>query len=585
MLGKDVLKLQYFTEADLNRYVRILLLTSNQIGVQVWKSILFIRYLSNRTEETDEDCRDLRRRLDDFYARGDNGLGEGPAASTSKLTITCNPGSFPLARKFEGMSPLVKITMESHSRYFFEKLHCDQLELIGAGTYGNVFSLLKDGQKLGVVMKLFAEVTKRELAMSVAGNDAAAAAYERILQKGKDMMRNTRIDLPPFAVLSADTGGPVGITFFPTETSRGEFGMTALFMEEGVECAQPEVESLARRFKDPNGRVKKEDWMQVASFMSCFLSSLQSMHAQGISNCDVKPANYVWFDATRKSGPIYYLGRSENSQGRKVTGAFIDFGMGKFPKIEYLSDSDYKSATSVTHTLGDARRSAGILRTALDDADSTSGTKTAATHARTTLSLEPYQVTPLELHQRMGCVPSLKTSGPLRPQRAGKAGGTSGCMPPESTPSAVDGRYPGFAWQKIDVFAAGMTLVAILNGTGHLSQRVTAHDRQDCLITEAEPDALWHTFLNKTSLPTLGLKDVPPDWVDAIDLVRCLTRKDPDQTLALQHPFIKSLERYMPDQPKRKADHPVANKGHAAEKKARGTALLLPCTRHTAAPS
>ena len=143
------------------------------------------------------------------------------------------------------------------------------------------------------------------------------------------------------------------------------------------------------------------------------------------------------------------------------------------------------------------------------------------------------------------------------------------------------------AVQKIDMFSAGMTLVAILNGTGHLSQKLLAHDRT--LITEARPDALWHTFLNKTKLSTLGLENVPPDWADAIDLVRCLTRKDPDQridaTLALQHPFIKSLERYMPDQPKRKADHPVANKGHAGEKNARGIALLLPCTRHTAAPS
>ena len=90
------------------------------------------------------------------------------------------------------MSALVKITMESHSRYFFEKLHCNQLELIGAGTYGNVFSLLKDGQKLGVVMKLFAEVTKRELAVSVAGNDAAAAAYERIFEQDETLYLGPR---------------------------------------------------------------------------------------------------------------------------------------------------------------------------------------------------------------------------------------------------------------------------------------------------------------------------------------------------------------------------------------------------------
>ena len=80
-----------------------------------------------------------------------------------------------------------------------------------------------------------------------------------------------------------------------------------------------------------------------------------------------------------------------------------------------------------------------------------------------------------------------------------------------------------------------------MNGTGHISQRVLAHDRS--LITEAEPDALWHTFLNKTQLSTLGLKVVPPDWAHAIELVRCVTRKDPDQliaaTLAPQHPFIK----------------------------------------------
>ena len=116
---------------------------------------------------------------------------------TSKLTITCIPGNFSLVSKFQGMSALVKITMESHSRYFFEKIYCEQLELIGAGTYCNVFSLLKDGQKLGVAMKLVAEVTKGERAVSVAGNDVAAAAYERILQKGKDMMRNTWINLPP----------------------------------------------------------------------------------------------------------------------------------------------------------------------------------------------------------------------------------------------------------------------------------------------------------------------------------------------------------------------------------------------------
>ena len=167
----------------------------------------------------------------------------------------------------------------------------------------------------------------------------------------------------------------------------------------------------------------------------------------------------------------------------------------------------------MTHTHEDARRSVDILRTALADAVSTTGAKTATKHALTTLSLEPYQVTPLKLHQRMGCVPSLKTSGPLRPQRAGKAWGTTGFMP-RSTQSAVDGLYPGFAWQKIDMFSAGMTLVAILNGTGHLSQKLLAHYRT--LITEAQPDALWHTFLNKTKLSTFGLENMPPDWAEAM---------------------------------------------------------------------
>jgi hypothetical protein len=359
VLGQYVLKLQFFAQGDMNRYVRILLLTSNQIGGQVRQSILFVRYLSNKTEETDEDCIDLRRRLEDAFAREH---GQGSEGLTSKLTITCLPGNSSLARKFEGMPQHVKATLELHSRYFNEKLNCDQLELIGAGTFGNAFSLLKDGKKLGVVMKLYTEVIKRERAVAVAGNDAAAAAYEKILQKGKEVMRNTRIDLQPFAVNADIIGGPVGITFFPTDTGRGEFGMAALFMEEGIECAQPEVESLALRFRDPDGRVKREDWMQLASFMHCYLSSLQSMHFQGIANLDVKPANYVWVDACRKTGPIHYLGKSEHSPGRKVTGAFIDFGMGKFPKVKYLSDSDYKSATSPTDTHGDARqRSAGIL--------------------------------------------------------------------------------------------------------------------------------------------------------------------------------------------------------------------------------
>jgi len=54
-------------------------------------------------------------------------------------------------------------------------------------------------------------------------------------------------------------------------------------------------------------------------------------------------------------------------------------------------------------------------------------------------------------------IPSLKTQGPLRPspQRAGKAGGTTGYMAPESVPTAIDGLYPcpGYAWQKMDVFS------------------------------------------------------------------------------------------------------------------------------------
>ena len=75
VFGKHVLKLQYFAKPDLNRIIRILPLTSNQVGVQVRKSILCVRYLSNRTEETFGDCKDLRRRLEDYYPLGDNGLG------------------------------------------------------------------------------------------------------------------------------------------------------------------------------------------------------------------------------------------------------------------------------------------------------------------------------------------------------------------------------------------------------------------------------------------------------------------------------------------------------------------------------
>jgi serine/threonine protein kinase len=123
--------------------------------------------------------------------------------------------------------------------------------------------------------------------------------------------------------------------------------------------------------------------------------------------------------------------------------------------------------------------------------------------------------------------------------------GTITYTPPETIPPLPGGAefLTARDYQAGDMWSVGVVLANVLGGSGLRISMLGSHDKT--IFAQAEDRVIW-TKLNKLSAALKENGMVPDQWTDAMDLLRSLTRHDPQERMTaaevLQHPFLKKAE-------------------------------------------
>jgi hypothetical protein len=168
----------------------------------------------------------------------------------------------------------------------------------------------------------------------------------------------------------------------------------------------------------------------------------------------------------------------------------------------------------------------------------------------------------LSLELVTGCFPDsrrdLKTTIRTEiPRQRQKGWDTMAYSPVETQPSLYPDqeRLEARNWQPGDVWSLGVMMAEVMMGRGKrhcLSTDFSRSNQTDSkkLFAEWTDQVMWSKYLEKSTAWRHSEEnpgEVPDEWVDAIDLLRGLTRLDPRQRLtardALQHPFLKLADK------------------------------------------
>ncbi len=123
-------------------------------------------------------------------------------------------------------------TINSVESRRFSTKHCDGLKLLGMGTFGAVFILMKGLNLTVIAIQNFHRPTSLDGAAKEGRKNAGALYYSKLLQKAKGAAR-VRSDISPFAPVTVSMGGPSGLIFFP-DVQHKPHCYTPLFMQEAV---------------------------------------------------------------------------------------------------------------------------------------------------------------------------------------------------------------------------------------------------------------------------------------------------------------------------------------------------------------
>jgi hypothetical protein len=394
----------------------------------------------------DKDVDALVRMLD--FGREDGGLEMlAGAVDQPQLLLTCGSTSA-LKLKFTALDKDMLCTIQSAASRRFLMQYCDGLHLVGTGTFGAVFVLMKGSRSTGTAMKIFHRATTLEGAAKEGGKDAGALFYSRLLQKAKGASR-VRSDVSPFAPVAVDMGGTTGLVFFQDKDHK-PFGYTALFMQEAVGTFSEEVQGLSALFRDKDGKVDASAFIILAVAMKSVLGAVKTMHATGMTHRDIKPDNIVMSSNLDQGGYVH----RRTLDGKKVIAVLIDFGMAAFPGIylvpqqhfskfiskplEAVAADQEKGNKSVADSKMGTPRAKGIAL----NASSSSAQKTILKAHDEGMVIgqggEPIHISESSLNLIAACVPSAGGNGIPPKERAGSYG-TTVYGPPEKTPQLAAG--------------------------------------------------------------------------------------------------------------------------------------------------
>ena len=311
-----------------------------------------------------------------------------------------------------------------------------------------------------------------------------------------------------------------------------------------------ECRDLSKKFfSDPMGLVSEQGFIRLASLMRLVAEPLAAMHSLNVSHRDLKEDNILALRvAPGIEGYIHY-----NTQGKKLTGRLGDCGKALCFGVEFHIESE-----GPTTAAGAGAKASKRAKNAMEAVS-----KVPVNYLQKPLALDE-QLQPMAgMESKMGTVPkvipvrAIHLLNPVAPS-TGKKGdpstirrkaplysGTITYTPPEIMPPLLGGAQFLTArdYQAGDMWSLGVVLANVLGGSGLRLSMLGSHDKMS--FARAEDRVIW-TKLNKLSVALKEGGRVPDEWSDVMDLLRLLTRHDPQERMTaaevLQHPFLKKAE-------------------------------------------
>ena len=472
--------------------------------------------------------RDIAQMLRQLEEGSREQMTRTPAAPVQvEIEFTGMPGS----DKRKQQESVIKGDLLASMRNLGDSLGTTKLRLLGWGGFGVVLSAAEQKLALKVIKKL---VPLGEVA-AAAANELTMIQLSRKLASVRVSGRNGAL-LPfgPPPPPHTECPGLKGEMIFalPSLEVPGH-GYPAIAMRLARCTLDTEARMVSILCFNETHEVKNDGMVRLSSIMKGVFMSLVSIHGLRMAHRDIKTNNMLLYSVRVLSGTGHYVHRSAEGEHMVVVAA--DFGKG-LPFCIQMDTNDIVYTTSEKEAL---RESMKHLPKPIGPA--------YGLHLIPESALDPVT----------GCFPDSRKLLDVKPPRQRHNGwGTTSHSPPESQASPKPGQecLEARNWQSGDMWACGIIMAEIMMGQGKSLGLTTdfkkvknINDRlAKELFAECTDQVMWSRYLQKSTewrrhIDNPG--EVPAEWHDAIDLLRGLTRCDPNQRFtvqeALEHDFMK----------------------------------------------